>query len=182
MRGRSRALLASAQIEGDSDPDRATVVLHVSAESLISDKYTSELEGGCGIHPATAERLSCDCRLQKVSESGGLVTAEPMTQSAPRWLRRLVLRRSSGTCAFPGCESRAFLQCHHIVHWSRGGKTVYVNLVALCHSHHKLVHEYRWSVILENDAPVFFRPSGRVYDPAPPDAEARLEQGVTIEM
>lgn len=182
LRADALGLIASARIAGDNDPDRATVVLHVTPESLTSGTLESELAGGQGLDPATAQRLSCDCRMQWVAEKDGWVQAEPVSQSAPRWLRRLVLRRSKGRCSFPGCGSAAFLQCHHLRHWSRGGKTAYVNLVALCHSHHKLVHEYRWSVTLENDEPVFFRPSGRVYDPVPPAAQAELEPALEGEL
>jgi len=62
--------LASARIATDSDPDRATVVVHASLEALVSDDGGAEIEGGPVIHPQTARRLGCDGRLQVVIEDG----------------------------------------------------------------------------------------------------------------
>jgi len=31
------------------------------------------------------------------------------------------------------------------VHWARGGGTDLENLVLLCHAHHRLIHEGRWT-------------------------------------
>lgn len=57
----------------------------------------------------------------------------------------------------------------YVVHWARGGLTELDNLITLCTFHHKLIHEYRWSVTLDHhQRPVWFRPSGRVYEPGPP--------------
>jgi hypothetical protein len=50
--------------------------------------------------------------------------------------------------------------------------------MTLCHSHHKLVHEHGWSVVLSADGKTstWFRPGGREYDPSPkPPAELPTE-------
>lgn len=78
-------------------------------------------------------------------------------------------------CIFPGCEMQAFLHPHHIVHWTPDGPTDMSNLGMLCTRHHTLVHEGGWSVILDQaQEPVFFRPSGRRYDPSPPGVEEQM--------
>jgi hypothetical protein len=41
---------------------------------------------------------------------------------------------------FPGCESK-FCDAHHIEHWADGGPTRLRNLVLLCRTHHRAVHE-----------------------------------------
>ena len=83
----------------------------------------------------------------------GRVQAEGKTRSIPRRMRRAVLARDGG-CRWPGCTRRRFVDIHHVVFWSNGGRTEPSNLVTICRFHHRLVHEggYR----LEN------RPSGRV--------------------
>jgi hypothetical protein len=174
-------LLASNAIAIDADPDRATVVIYTSLEQLASDTYGSETERGVGLHPETARRLSCDCRYQVVATgTNGNVGIGRVAHQVPRWLRRLVVKRDGG-CAFPGCEMKAFLHPHHIVHWIRGGATDLSNLVMLCTTHHTVVHEHGWSVILESDKPMFFRPSGRVYEPGIHVDERDLEQQTSME-
>jgi hypothetical protein len=62
------------------------------------------------------------------------------TRSIPPALCRALRRRDRG-CRFPGCENHRFVDAHHIEHWARGGETSMDNLVLLCRTHHRLVHE-----------------------------------------
>jgi hypothetical protein len=173
--------LASAAIAQDHDPDRATVVVHAELGSLVSQSANAELERGPVIHPATALRLACDCRLQAVLEDRAdhALGIGRTSRVVPRWLARQLLQRDRG-CTFPGCGATAFLHAHHIVHWLRGGPTELDNLCLLCSYHHKLVHEYGWWMVLEDHGTtLWYRPSGALYDPvepgggrAPPDRAA----------
>ena len=38
-----------------------------------------------------------------------------------------------------------WLNAHHLAHWARGGATDLDNLILLCHSHHRLLHEGGWT-------------------------------------
>ncbi len=155
---------------------------HSSALSA-SGSSTSEggcegdvMEGpGCGfedgtvVHPEIGRRLSCDARLQIVLEdsSGNALGIGRAGRNIPAWLMRQLRYRDHG-CTFPGCGTRAFLQAHHIVHWEHGGATDLSNLTLTCCFHHKLVHEYGWTVALdEASVALWFRPGGRRYDPGP---------------
>lgn len=169
------ALMASAQISGDQDPDRATVVLHAPMGALSHDDGNCELAGGPVLHPETARRLSCDGRLQVVLQGreGNALGIGHMSQQVPAWLRRLVFQRDDHRCVFPGCEARRFLRPHHIWHWARGGPTDLDNLITICSTHHWLVHEGRWSVSRsERGTVTWFRPSGRRFDPGPAPPES----------
>lgn len=162
--------LASASVAEDQDPDRATVVVHAELPALASASASAELERGPVIHPATALRLACDCRLQAVVEDahGHATGIGHTSRIVPRWLYRQLWYRDRG-CLFPGCEARAFLHAHHIVHWIRGGETELDNLALLCSYHHKLVHEYGWWMVLaEPGTARWYRPSGALYDPVGP--------------
>lgn len=162
--------LASASIAGDQDPDRATVVVHAEASALITGRANAEIERGPVIHPATALRLACDCRLQAVVEDahGHATGIGHTSRVVPRWLHRQLLQRDRG-CLFPGCEARAFLHAHHVVHWIRNGPTELDNLALLCSYHHKLVHEYGWWLVLDQPGTArWYRPSGQLYDPVGP--------------
>jgi HNH endonuclease len=122
------------------------------------------------IHPATALRLACDCRLQAVLEDRAdhALGIGRTSRVVPRWLARQLLQRDRG-CTFPGCGATAFLHAHHIVHWLRGGPTELDNLCLLCSYHHKLVHEYGWWMVLaDQGTTIWYRPSGALYDPVGP--------------
>ncbi len=164
--------LCSARIAGDSDPDRATVIVHAQLDTLVSGHGGCELEGGPVIHPETARRLLCNGRVQAVIEDG---SGEPlgvgrMSREPSAWMMRQ-LRYRDHECRFPGCGARRFTQAHHIVWWEHGGPTDLDNLVLVCSFHHKLVHEYGWAVRRDGDGTArWFRPDGSPYlaGPGPP--------------
>ena len=56
--------LASHRIAEDADADRATVVVHVDAETLGADHGGAEIEGGGVTGAETARRLACDGRIE----------------------------------------------------------------------------------------------------------------------
>ncbi len=173
-------LLASNAIAQDPDPDRATVVIHASLDALASDTYACETADGVALHPDVARKLACDCRYQVVATGkNGDIGVGRVAHNVPRWLRRLVVNRDGG-CAFPGCEMKTFLHPHHVVHWVLGGPTDLSNLVMLCTIHHSLVHEHHWSVTIENDRPLWFRPSGKIYDADVID-DQRIENHLEVE-
>ncbi len=56
--------------------------------------------------------------------------------------------------------------------WEQGGRTDLDNLLLVCTFHHKLVHEYGWTIRRAQDGTVrWFHPDGTRYraGPAPPD-------------
>ena len=68
------------------------------------------------------------------------------TRVIPPRLRRFIVRRDGGACTVAGCTSRYRLQIHHIIPWSRDGRTDPENLTTLCWFHHQVVihgHGYR---------------------------------------
>jgi hypothetical protein len=168
---RADALVAmcSAEIAQDADPDRATVVIHAQVDER--GLHSCQIEGGPAIHPETARRLICNSRVQAVLEDGtgqplhlGRISREPTAGM----LRQLKYRDVE--CRLPGCGVRRFVQAHHVVWWEHGGRTDIDNLVLVCTFHHKLVHEYGWSIKRDQDGTVrWFHPDGTLYlaGPAP---------------
>jgi hypothetical protein len=164
--------LASTQIGAQADPDRAMVVIHARLDGVMEGTGGCEIEGGPVIHPVTARRLLCTARVQTVVEdhSGQPLVVKPMSTDPPRWMIRHLKYRDH-ECTFPGCGARRFLQAHHIVWRSRGGRTDLENLILTCFFHHRLVHEYGWTVKRDPDGTVrWFHPDGTRYraGPAPP--------------
>jgi uncharacterized protein DUF222/HNH endonuclease len=171
--------LCSARIAADPDPDRATVVVHATMEALVAGERSCEVEGGGMIGPEAARRLLCTARVQPVIEDGAgdPVHVGRLFRGPPAWMMRQ-LRYRDRECRFPGCGARRFTQAHHVVWWEQSGPTDLDNLVLVCTFHHKLVHEYGWSVRRQREGSVdWFRSDGRWYHPgpAPPrDARERL--------
>jgi Domain of unknown function (DUF222)/HNH endonuclease len=164
--------ICSGKIAIDPDPDRATVVVHTSLETLAGAERNAEIEAGPVIAPETARRLACDGRIQIVAEdrNGDALRLGRLTRVPSAPMIRL-LRHRDRECRFPGCGKRRFTNAHHVRWWSRGGPTDLDNLVLLCSFHHRLVHEGGWTLTLGTNHDVaWFRPDGARYraGPAPP--------------
>ena len=56
--------------------------------------------------------------------------------------QRTALAVRDGGCRYPGCDRPvAWCEAHHLRHWLHGGPTDLGNLVLLCWTHHRAVHE-----------------------------------------
>lgn len=119
-----------------------------------------------GFVPAeVAQRLACDCRLEpvRVDKDHKPIGVGRITRTVPAYIYRQ-LRKRDRTCVFPGCGRHRRLHAHHVLAWARGGRTDLDNLVLICSSHHKLVHEGGWSVSGSGADLVFRDPTGRRID------------------
>jgi hypothetical protein len=94
----------------------------------------------------TLWRLACSARLTLAVDHDGHPADLGRAQRAPdARLRRLLLARDR-TCRFPGCGATRYLHAHHVKHWSEDGPTDLDNLVLLCNSHHRTVHQQQWQL------------------------------------
>ena len=172
--------LAGAVLADDADADRATVVVHVPVEWFdeshdLDTAVAASLEAGVPLSHDTLRRLACDARVQILGEGPG---AEALARTAvehtiPPWLRRQLRHRDHG-CRWRGCRRTRGVHAHHIVWFSRGGRTTLSNLVLLCRRHHRAVHEGGWNI--EGDPAGhlhFIRPDGRALPDAPPPVSER---------
>jgi hypothetical protein len=167
--------MASQSLGRDSDPDRATVVVHVDADALATGEGPAEIEAAATISNETARRLACDARWQlSVDREGAPVGIGRTGRRIPPWLARQLAQRDQG-CRFPGCGLRRWVHGHHIEHWIDGGPTDIDNLLTLCGHHHRLVHERGWRLSTTEDGTIsWHRPDGSRYEPGP----AQLRAGV----
>ena len=121
-------------------------------------------------------RLTCDASLIRIveNERGEPLDVGRKTRSIPPAIRRALHARDPG-CCFPGCTYQRYLDAHHVEHWADGGETKLSNLVTLCRTHHRLVHEGGIAVEARTGGGWrFSRPDGREFDavdfaPAPQD-------------
>jgi hypothetical protein len=159
--------LAGAQLAQDSDPDRATVIVHIEAAT-----GTAELESGIQISTVRADQLLCGCRRQDIFHGAG---GQPIgvgrtSREPPRWLERQIRHRDKRHCQFPGCDRTRWIQIHHIRWWTKGGTTDLDNLICLCTYHHRWIHRQGWEIRGKPGTTLqFLRPDGRpIGGPAPP--------------
>ena len=162
-------VLASRHIATDSDPERATVVVHVDAEVLGGGQGEAWVENGPQLRRETAQMLACDARMQVVmhAKDGPPLNLGRMTRTAPAYMKRL-LRHRDRTCSFPGCEVTRFLAAHHVRWWGppHFGETRLDGLTLVCPFHHALVHERGWTIALDDKGhATWFRPDGTAYLP-----------------
>lgn len=166
-----------ASLDGLQGGERHQILVHIDAETLATDspganllgKGCSHLARGPGVCPETVRRLCCDGALVPLVELDGVpVAIGARRRTISPALRRALVARD-GTCQFPGCECHRYVDAHHIHHWAHGGETALDNLVLLCRHHHRLVHE--WGYTLERDGPGgelrFYDPSGQTLERAP---------------
>ena len=175
--------LASAALADDADPDRATVVVHVPVEWLdghveLDGAVAAALESGVPLAHDTLRRLACDARVQLLGEgpNGDALARTAMEHTVPHWMRRQ-LRQRDGGCRWRGCRRTRGLHAHHLVWFSKGGRTVLSNLVLLCRRHHRAVHEGGWTILGDPAGTLrFVRPDGRALPDEPPPLPDRTSE------
>jgi HNH endonuclease/RuvA, C-terminal domain len=100
-------------------------------------------------------------------------------QTIPPAVRRAVLTRDQRRCRVPGCTHMTFVDVHHIVPRSEGGRNEATNLVTLCGAHHRAVHRGELSIEPSGEAGLRFRhadgtPYGQPVAPYAVDVQAKV--------
>jgi len=136
--------------------DRATLFIHVTENDLAGAR-TAELEDGTRLSAETLRRIACDVGVVPMltNDDGAPLDVGRKTRSIPPAIRRALGVRDR-TCRFPGCDHKRWLDAHHIEHWLHGGETKLANLVTLCPTHHRLLHEGGFTVALDEERNVCF--------------------------
>ena len=113
----------------------------------VPDLSSGLLETGGSLEGEAVRRLACDGATVAVERGpqGEVLDVGRRTRRLTRHLECALLIRDP-SCRFPGCSRVAMLDAHHIKHWVVGGETKLSNLVRLCRTHHRLVHEGQWTV------------------------------------
>ena len=170
---RADALVALCSQGGDREagPGRATVVIHAQARGLADGSGGCEIEQGTAVAPETVRRLLCNANVQTMleDEAGSVIGLGRTSREPSAWMVRQVRYRDR-ECRFPGCGARRFTEAHHVKWWRHGGRTDLDNLLLICSFHHRLVHEYGWTVRVADGRVRWFRPDGIAYRarPSPP--------------
>ena len=134
--------LAATKHGEQTDKSRATVVVHVQARELQATDGAAGFEHGGMVSSEVARRLVCDGYVQTIieAEDGSVVGIGRRSRVVPGSLERAVRARDT-ECACCGTTSLRWSEIHHIVPWSRGGRTDLDNLTVVCRRCHRLIHE-----------------------------------------
>ncbi|MGD9020203.1 MAG: DUF222 domain-containing protein [Lysobacterales bacterium] len=174
----AEGFLAGVDAEA-SGGDHYLVNIHTGMETLQEggNGAESEVEDAGNVSAETSRRMACDCSVVhwRDNEEGEPLNIGRKSRTIPPAIRRALKRRDQG-CRFPGCTCKRFVDAHHIVHWADGGETSMDNLVLLCRTHHRLVHEGGFGVENTDDrGAVFYMPGG---EPIPQVPEKRSRGNV----
>jgi len=160
-------------------PDRYQVVVHVDEKALAGDPGgRADDQSGETLSIAAIGRIACDASITTVvHHEGRAPTIGRRSRNVPAWIRRSLAERDKG-CLFPGCDSAAYLEAHHVDFWGLGGETCLDNLVQLCWAHHRLLHEDIFSVQAEDVRGetrfTFLHQDGSLIQPLPLPQESSL--------
>ena len=164
-------------------PDRHEIAVHVEADVLSNaGAGRCEIEHRTAIAAETARRLCCDAGIVPVVDgaNGEPLSVGRRTRSIPPAVRRALSNRDRG-CRFPGCPATHRLHGHHVKHWANGGETSLDNLVLLCPTHHRLVHEGGFDVRrLDDGAFRFTNPYGVTVRP-PKRVETSSPEAIIVQ-
>lgn len=149
--------------------------VHVSLEHLTDLEDAARMggagyvEGGPPLCRETTERLLCNAQVRPLLEdrNGNVIGVGRSSRNPTRAMLRQ-LRHRDQNCIFPGCSHRRFTEAHHVIWWSKGGRTDLDNLALVCAFHHRLVHEHGWRLEHEGDGGfAWYKPDGVRYRAGP---------------
>lgn len=134
----------------------------VEQRSRVGAPAGCRTESGATLSASTVLRMMCTSTSQvMVHAADGRPLDLGRSQRHASKRQRRALRTRDGSCRFPGCTRRRRLIPHHVTWWSRGGPTDMDNLLLLCPSHHRAVHELGYVVVaLGRGRFTFHRPDG----------------------
>jgi hypothetical protein len=144
---------------------RPHLVITASAETLAGSPGAppAELAGVGPIPIETAQRHACDASVSLILARGELDReVGHASQKIPPATRRALVARDRG-CVVNGCQRPpAWCDGHHVVWWTRGGRTELSNLALVCGRHHRMVHEDGWALARKDGRWVTTPPASRV--------------------
>jgi hypothetical protein len=133
------------------------------------------------ISAETSRRLACDAShvIMTHDTDGTVLDVGRRSRTVPPAIRRALEHRDRG-CRFPGCGLR-YCDIHHIQHWADGGATRLENVIQVCRTHHRAVHEEGFRVVFEEDGEVrFYRPDGQRIPDAPAAPRLPADPGAAL--
>ena len=123
----------------------------------------AQLEGVGPIPIETAQRHARDPSVSWLLGQAELESESSHAhQRIPSSTRRALVTRDRG-CVVNHCNRPpAWCDGHHVVWWTRGGKTALGNLALVCGRHHRMLHEEGWTLERKDGRWLARPPGGRI--------------------
>ncbi|HET7386363.1 MAG TPA: DUF222 domain-containing protein [Nocardioidaceae bacterium] len=142
--------LLDSEVLPTSHGRKPRVNVTIPLDDLLDKTGKATIETGESLSASAVRRLACDCDLiPVVLGSNGEVLDVGRVQrlvTVAIWAA-LVIRDMH--CAFPGCR-RPPIACdgHHLRSWLEGGPTSLANMCLLCRTHHVMIHDTGWDIVM----------------------------------
>lgn len=167
--------LADLVLRPDQDKPRAAFVLHMHGGTGPNNSAAQADIPGYGPIDIQAARDAADLITQAARTETDLAAtlatldANPDTYLPSAALTRAIQARDKH-CRFPGCRVPATrCELDHTVAFRIGGRTIYINLAAVCKFHHRIKHLPGWGCTQGPDGTLTWTtPSGQTYLTRPP--------------
>jgi hypothetical protein len=170
-----------------SGADRHTLVIHIEEDDLArGDGALAVSVPGRHRTPVMSarvlRRIACEAGIVPVVLGPGRTPLDVgRRQRRVTAAQRRALHARDRSCRFPGCDATRHLHAHHVVHWADGGPTDLDNLVLLCATHHRTVHQAGWRLEhLGRGRFRFVAPSGRALAVVPALPETELDPEAAV--
>ena len=112
----------------------------VATEEAAEKKPTPELNGVDRV-TFTESNLTSLSGAPKMPIFPSILPNPSLRKPIPRTLKRFLYERAGHRCQYTNCESKFFLQIHHLIPLSYGGRMFDPdNLKVYCHQHHQTFH------------------------------------------
>ncbi|NYI75681.1 HNH endonuclease signature motif containing protein [Nocardioides panzhihuensis] len=121
-----------------------TVFITMDVEDLRNDLGTAALGfDGDKITAAEARRMACNADLiPVVLDTGSEILDFGRTTRLAHPVQHRALRLRDKCCQAEDCDApAAWTEAHHLKPWSQGGRTDLANMVLLCPSDHRRIHD-----------------------------------------
>ena len=138
------------------------------------------LDNGPALSENEAAQAQCGAKTSTVTNGVRLYWGRER-RTPNRRLVQLIVQRDR-TCRHPSCGRTRHLHIHHVKYWSHGGKTDPDNLILLCSTHHRGLHQGAFAITAQGKQRFTFSdPAGTLIETAPPNrAPARWQPNPTV--
>jgi hypothetical protein len=159
----------------------------VNVELMVDIDVEAFGQGGAGdlegfqVTQEVIQRLACEGSIRPAfSRDGTTIGVGRKARLCPPWLSRVIRKRDRG-CRFPGCEQTLHVAEHHMAEWDDdAGPTDADNVIQICPSHHRYLHDYGWKIRGKPDGNlVFVAPDGQTLTGRAPKPSKKVKQVVT---
>lgn len=140
---------------------RPRLIITIPLRSLQNRTGAGRLADGSQISPSLAAYLGCDPEIiPAFLDAAGNVINLGRARRLFTGAARTALELRDRGCAWPGCQRPlSWCEAHHVIPWSRGGKTDQDNGVLLCGYHHREIDKGDWEVFIRNGRARFRPPT-----------------------